>query len=216
MASAMRPTRQNVLRLDYMRGLLSNDWFNPAFPLASEEILQANRQLAAGFLRALILGPDEGHPDRTPTQKHHVAKGLRLESVLQEFLIPLRIPASTDAQRFIGLMLQLRRALDRDADEICDVYVMSPTETRRRRLNDEGRIPNLFQGEYPVNPRNERGSIYPGDREIHAPNRVTFQLHMVTLTDTEDRSVVAANVPVIAVWIPARLGAPWIVQDDDP
>jgi hypothetical protein len=215
MASSMRPTRQNVLRLDYMRGRLSNDWFNPAYPLASDEVLEANRQLAANFLRTLTLSPDEGHPDRTPTQRHQVAKGLPLERILRDLLVPFRIPASTDAQHFTGLMLQLRRALDRDEGELCDIYLMSPTETRRRSLNDESRIPNLFQGEYPVNPRNMRGSIYPGDRNIHAANRVTLQLHMVTLTDREDRSVIAANVPVVAVWVPARLGAPWIVQDDD-
>lgn len=215
MASAMRPTRQNVLRLDYMRGQLINDWFNPAYPLASEEVHQANRELTQSFLRSMTLAPDEGHPERTATQTHRVAKGITLERVLGDLLVPLRVPASMDAQRFTGLMLQLRRALDRDPEELCDFYQMSPTEARRRSVNEEGRIPNLFQGEYPVNPRNVRGSIYPGDREIHAPNRVTLQLHMVTLTDKEDRSIIAADVPIVAVWVPSRLAAAWIVQDDD-
>src|SRR5439155_15040917 len=43
MSSSMRPTRQNVLRLDYMRGLVSNNWFNAGYPLASDDVLNANR-----------------------------------------------------------------------------------------------------------------------------------------------------------------------------
>jgi hypothetical protein len=215
MSRAMRPTRQNVLRLDYMRGLLSNDWFYPGYPLASEDVLSANRELTAAFLGTLALVPNEGHPERTPIQRHSVAAGLSLERALGDLLVPLRIPASTDTQRFTGVMLQLRRALDRSSDELCDLYLMSPSETRSRGLNEEGRIPNLFQGEYPVNPRHLRGTIYRGDREVHAANRVTIQVHMLTLTDREERTVVARDVPVLAVWIPARLGAGWIVQDDD-
>ena len=132
MAPTMRPTRQNVLRLDYMRGLLSNDWFYPAYPLAGDDIFEANRALAVGFLRTLTLTPDDGHPDRTPAQRHQLAKGISLARMLRDLLVPLRIPASTDTQRLTGVMLQLRRALDRDDGELCDIYVMSPGETRRR------------------------------------------------------------------------------------
>ena len=143
-----------------------------------------------------------------------MASGVPLETALRDLLVPLRVPASTDAQRFTGLMLQLRRALDRDPSESCDVYVMSPTETRRRGLNEEGRIPNLFQGAYPVEPRNLRGSIYSGDRDVRGPNRVSIQIHTLTLTDADDAPV-ADRVPVVAVWVPSRLGAPWIVQDEE-
>jgi hypothetical protein len=214
MSPVMRPTRQNVLQLDYMRGLLCNDWLNPAYPLASADVLEANRQLAAGFLGSLALRADDGHADRTPTQRHEVARGVPLETALRDLLVPLRVPASTDAQRFTGLMLQLRRSLDRDPNELCDIYLMSPTETRRRGLSEEGRIPNLFQGAYPVEPRSQRGSIYPGDRDIHAPNRVGIQIHMLTLTDSNDATV-ATSVPIVAVWVPSRLAAPWIVQDEE-
>jgi hypothetical protein len=214
MSPAMRPTRQNVLRLDYMRGLLSNQWFYPAYPIAGVDLLEANRQLVTTFLQSLVLSPNDGHPDRTPTQRHHIAGGVALETALRDLLVPLRVPASTDAQHFIGLMIQLRRALERDPTETCDIYLMSPTETRQRSLSEEGRIPNLFQGAYPVEPRNQRGSIYPGDREIHAPNRVSIQIHMLTLADTSGATV-AERVPIVAAWVPSRLAAPWIVQDEE-
>ncbi len=213
MSPSLRPTRHNVLRLDYMQGLLSNEWLAPAYPLATPDILEANRWLVSNFLNGLEMLPDDGHPDRTDAQRHLLAQDIRLETILQDLLIPLKIPASTDAQRFTGLMLQLRRALDRDLNELCHVYRMSPGEERQRGLKREGRITNLFQGAYPVE-RVRRGSIYPGDRELHAPNRVTIQIHLLRLTDV-DNAELATQVPVVAVWVPSRLAAGWIVQDND-
>ena len=189
-----------------------NNWFNPAYPLASEEVLQANRTLVHCFLATLTMQPDDGHPERTAIQRHRIAQGVSLEVALRDLLVPLKVPASTDAQHFTGLMLQLRRALERDPHETCTVYLMSPSEVRNRSVGEEGRIPNLFQGEYPVE-RSKRGSIYPGDRAIRAPNQVTIQIHMLTLTDRAERPLVA-RVPVVAVWVPSRLAESWIVQDD--
>lgn len=214
MSPSLRPTRNQVLNLDYMRGLLSNDWLAQDYPLAADEVLESNRNLVSGFLQQLAMGPDDGHPGRTTAQKHLMANDVRLETVLQDLLVPLKVPDYLDTQRFTGLLLQLRRALERDANELCQIFRMSPGEVRERGLNDKGKIPNLFQGAYPVEPRNQRGSIYPGDREIHAPNRVTIQIHILTLTDAGDQPL-ATQVPVIAVWVPARLAAAWIVQDED-
>src|SRR5262249_48940350 len=101
---------------------------------------------------------------------------------------------------------------DHNPNELCRVYRMSPEEARERGLGADGRISNLFQGANPVEPRNLRGSVYPGDRDLHAANQVTVQIHMLTLTDADGRAL-AVEVPVVAVWMPARLGAGWIVQD---
>lgn len=212
----LRPTRQNVLQLDYMRGLLSNDWVSPHYPLGTPDVQEANRWLVSNFLDSLEFLPNDGHPARRPAQRHSVAEDVRLETVLQDLLVPLRVPASTDSQRHTGLMLQLRRALDRNPDELCTVYRMSQSEERgRRTLPEDGRLPNLFQGAYPVEPRSQRGSIYPGDREIHHANRVTVQIHMLDLRGEHGAELAESRVPVVATWVPARLAAGWIVQDED-
>jgi hypothetical protein len=46
---------------------------------------------------------------------------------------------------------------------------------------------------------------------------VTVQIHMLRLTQDSGQGdeVIAVQVPVVAIWIPSRLGAPWIVQDED-
>lgn len=212
MSPMLSPTRQNVLQLDYMRGLISNSWLDPSYPLGAPDAIEANRGLVSNFLDGLQFLPDEGHPDRTPVQRHLLAQDVRLETVLQDLLVPYRIPTPSDSQKFTGLLLQLRRAIELTPNELCSVYWMSPHETRRRSLKAEGRISNLFQGANPAK-KNGQGSVYPGDRELHHPNRVTIQLHILTLMDQQD-NIQGENVPVIAVWIPSRLAAGWIVQDD--
>ncbi len=213
MSPRLSPTRRNVLRLDYMRGLISNSWLDPSYPLGAPDAIEANRWLVSNFLDGLELLPDDGHPDRTSVQRHLLAQDVRLEMVLQDLLVPYRIPTPNDSQKFTGLLLQLRRAIEQNPNELCNVYRMSPDETRRRGLNAEGKISNLFQGAYPVE-RSRRGSVYPGDRELHHPNRVTIQVHMLTLTDQQN-NIQGENVPVIAVWVPSRLAAGWIVQDEE-
>ena len=61
---------------------------------------------------------------------------------------------------------------------------------------------------YPL-PR--RGEVYPGDRAIRDDDNVTVQIH--TLKLMRDKQEVAQNVPVLAVWVPARLARAWIAQD---
>ena len=39
---SLRPTRANVLDLDYMRGRFSNSWFDPTYPLAPPSVLEEN------------------------------------------------------------------------------------------------------------------------------------------------------------------------------
>jgi hypothetical protein len=91
---------------------------------------------------------------------------------------------------------------------------MSPNERRRRGVDDNGEVTNLYQGEAPVNPRERRGEVYPGDRAIRENDIVTVQIHRLDLTHQDN--VVARDVPVIAVWVPARLGRGWVVQDPQP
>ena len=48
-----------------------------------------------------------------------------------------------------GLLLQLSRALERDPDEFCAVYRMSPATGRERGVDATGEVTNLFQGQAP-------------------------------------------------------------------
>jgi hypothetical protein len=132
---------------------------------------------------------------------------------MEQLLIPFRFIAAEDTQGVTGLLLQLAHAVEQDGNERCTIVRMSPNFARQRGVDEDGRVLNLFQGAAPVRPLELRGSIYPGDREIHEPDAVTIQVHTLSLTQGEGDPVVARDVPVIAVWVPARMAIPWVVQD---
>ena len=131
--------------------------------------------------------------------------------VLEQLLVRMRITGTLDSQRNTGMLLQLSRALESVPDELCTIYRMSRGEKRHRGVKENGEVTNLFQGEAPVHPRQRRGEIYPGDRAIRDQGTVTIQIHMLDLT--QEDNVVMETVPVIAVWMPARLARAWVSQD---
>lgn len=210
--AALRPCRHNVLEFDYMRGRFSNDWVVPRVVLASDAVVQTNRQVVSSFIQGLAFEEDDGHPDRTEVQQHHVCRNIPLRVAIERLLVAMRVTGITDSQRNTGLLLQLSRALEDDPDEICTIYNISPAKRRTRGIDENGEVTNLFQGEAPVYPRERRGEVYPGDRAIRDNDNVTIQLHTLDLTRGEQ--VVSDNVPVLAVWVPSRLARTWIAQEE--
>lgn len=208
---ALRPCRNNVLEFDYIRGRFSDDWVNPRIVLASDPVLDANRQTVSAFIQRLNLADDQGHPDRTDIQRHQACEDVPLRRVMEELLIKMRITGMTDSQRNTGLLLQLSKALEDNPDEVCAVYRMSGGRNRQRGVDEDGEVTNLFQGAAPVHPRALRGTVYPGDRDIHHDENVSIQIH--TLDLTRDDAVIVGNVPIVAVWVPARLARAWISQE---
>ncbi|MDE2816048.1 MAG: alpha-1,4 polygalactosaminidase [Chloroflexota bacterium] len=209
--NALRPCRNSVLEFDYIRGRFSDEWVAPRVVQATDAVLGANQQTVTRFITETSFANQEGHPDRTDTQRHDVASGLRLNNVMHRLLIPMRIPSSRDSQRMTGLLLQLSKALEANPNELCTVYRMSPLTGRERGIDSSGEVTNLFQGKAPVSPRERQGEVYPGDQAIRENQDVSVQIHMLDLT--RDGKVVQRDVPVLAVWVPARLAIGWIEQD---
>lgn len=208
----LSPCRRNVIQYDYARGTYADEWFAPRVVLVPAAVLDENRKIVGSFLNALTLTPDLGSPHRKPAQLHELAQGVSLQSALEGLLIPFRFTAPEDTQELTGLMLQLAHALESNPNETCTIYRISPRYIRERGVDEAGRIANLFQGADPVNPPERRGSTYPGDRELHNPSQVTVQIHSLQLTSGGNAIAGASNVPVIAVWVPARMAIPWITQ----
>ena len=206
----LKPTRANVLDLDYMQDRVSNDWFYPGAPHYSNTALARNRQLSQDLIERYQWGPDSGHRDRTEMQRHLVSQGVSLRQLYDEFLTRFSTPRPEDSRRFTGVLLQIEAYLESHSDATCTLYRMSPGTERRRELTDGGTINYLFQGESRAAGGHRNGDVYPGDMSVIADAGLTLQLH--TLTLRREGTDVATNVPAIALYVPEEMAAEWLVQ----
>lgn len=211
---ALRPCRNNVIQFDFMRGRFSDDWVAPRVVLSAATVVQANRNVVANFIRDLEFVDNDGHPDRTDVQRHQECTDIPLRDAIERLLVPFRITGTTDSQRHTGMLLQLSKALEDNPDEVCTVFRMSPASRRRRGIDENGEVTNLFQGAAPVLPLERRGEVYPGDQAIREDADVTIQIHTLDLSREENgvQREVMRDVPVIAVWVPERLARGWLDQ----
>ncbi len=208
----LRPTRDSVLDLDYVRGNFVNKWYEPRAPHHSSEAIPQNRTVVERFRAGLHFVPDPGDPRRLDSQRHLIVTDVPLREAYGELLAQLRVTSPSDSLRFTGLLLQIRTYLEEHPGATCTLYVMRPDMDRVsfRSVDGSGEIPEggLFQGAYP----DTRGEVYRGDRQLRARRGLTIQIHRLDQVRWE-REVVAVDVPIIAVWVPRELAAGWIAQD---
>jgi len=211
---SLRPTRASILDIDYVRPPTAG-WTYPRVPHEPSGAVEENKTLVRDFLGGLTLTPNVGDAQRTDIQRHFVATGISLRRVFEDFLTRLRVPSLTDNQVFTAALIILDAYLLHQPNATCTVFQISQGGLRDRGVNDDGEIINLFQGEAPVNPVERRGDVYPGDRAIRGTDGVTLQVHMLNIRENASRgsSVIASNVPVVALWIDPQISDDVIVQD---
>jgi len=208
---ALRPTRVEVLDLAYVQDNFSDRWFDPRSPHESEEAVVQNRAVVTTFLGSLTLQDDEGHPHRTPIQRHRVATNVSLQHAYEHLLVPFKLLGQLDQHSYLGLQLQVKAYLEEHPDAQCTVYQMSGGQLRDRGI-DRGHIRQLFQGANYEDGR--RTVVYPGDREIRTRERLTIQIHNLRLTQAGGSDI--PNILAVAVWVPSAMSEAWIVQTDTP
>ena len=212
----LRPTRSNVLDLDYMRGGFSQKWFQPRYLAAPSDVISANRLTVERFLQHREFEDYPAHHDNSAATRHRRITDLPLDEVLENLLIPYRMIHPNDSQNYTGLLLQLSRALDQHPDEVCTLILMGPHdggELRSRKVNDHGRlVANLFQGANPSRGP-KKGERYPGDSAIGSGDSVAIQVHRLDLIHQKEKHKVREDIAVPAVWVPRRMGRNWLVQE---
>lgn len=211
--SSLRPTRRQVLDLDYQHDVFSNAWFWPKVPHGSEELLEANRQTVSRFMEGVPWRDDEGDPRRTPDQIHLVAQQIPLRRAYEELLIPLRFTDERDSQLFTGALLQIDDYLQENPDAACTVCRMSKGSERMRSVNDDEEIPTLFQGANYADAAH-RDEVYPGDERIRATEGLTIQIHTLEVRQKNRGPIIAGDVPTVAVWVPSSMSRDWLVQEE--
>lgn len=210
--TSLRPTRRQVLNLDYRQDTVSDDWYWPKVPHGTTELISANQTTVRDFVQRFDWHPDAGDPRRTPEQIHLVVEDVRLKQAYEDLLMPLRLTDERDSQLFTGLLLQIEDYLQRHSDTVCTIYQMSGGNRRVRSVNQDEEIPTLFQGANYANGA-KRDVVYPGDERVRAATGISIQIHTLEVHSQGRGSVVASNVPAIAVWVPAAMAREWLVQE---
>jgi hypothetical protein len=205
----LQPTRSSIRTAGYVRDVLSDDWFYDSRPAIDADTLR-NQRSAFETLKAECNFEALGEESTPPGQRHSVARDVPLSRVL-EVLASLRSVDLANSLRFTGLQLQLS-ALPEDVAivERVDVYLMRPVGEWERATDENGSISELFQGESPATKNAKRGASYVGDRKILTDEKISLQLHELSLTYPSGQRV--EDVPVMAIWVPKRLAKGWYVQ----
>jgi len=207
----LQPCRSSVIQQDIVRGNYSDDWFYPKMLRMSPGAIAANRALFEGVQARFRFQADQRFT--LPAQRHLICENAALIEVLDEVLLKYRIEDPLDTQNSIGFLLQvsqaLKRAERRNEIELANLYVMRPDFQGSRGVENGklGSARRLLQGKT----KTARGENYPGDHVFIAPDRISVQLHVFNLTENGHPTI--EQVPVLAVWIPARLEVDWVVQD---
>ena len=210
LAQSLRPTRLSVMP-DIYRHLQVLEWTQQLQPWTHEEDarVDSNWEVIGEFLDGLLFQEDPGSEQRTVEQRHALAEDVPLVRVLEDLLVRIRF-SWRDAPIFSATELAIQWHLKTSPSATASVYRMAAQRSllqgggkRRRQIDDDGRIVNLFQGAAPVQPVALRGSVYPGDRRIHAPEAVTVHIHDLDLTDSaQPPNLLKGHVPAVAVWVP--------------
>jgi hypothetical protein len=206
---SMRPTRANVIDVAYSRMRFGDEWVVPNGPHDSNDAVAANRALFDHFRAANTFGPYSGLDTRQNSRRNLVIENVPLQLVHEELLTRYRVSRLEDSEQFGAMLRLILLHLIAEPDDTCTVFLMAEGERRRRAYRDD-KIDQLFQGRQYANQGGERVVTYPGDREVRAPSGIS--VHMGYLDLGEPNALVGANIPYIAVWIPAGMARDTLSQ----
>jgi hypothetical protein len=206
----LRPTRDNVIDVAYERAQFGDDWVYPNSPHESAEAVVTNRALFNAFRQTHPFRPYDGL-DRRHQKSHRnlVVSGLPLRVAHEELLTRYRVSRLEDSSRMGPLLRLVQRRLIECPEDTCSVFLMAEGHSRHRGYQDD-QISYLFQGRQFATQGGERVETYPGDRAVRSPNGISIQMSYLDLG--ERVSLVAENVPHLAVWVPAELARDTLLQ----
>ena len=217
---SLKPTRRNVLDLDYQNVNFAADWFYPRAPHFTARSVEHNRALVATLVSSLQFAPTDGHSERTDVMCHGHAR-VTLEELFKTFLTQFQFADPNDSQRFTGLLLQVREFLDRIPDATAGIFLMSWNATggqnpRVRTLDENSELASsgtFFQGASIARGQFKTGDVYPGDRAIRPADEFTLQIHLLNLQARNAGPAAIERVPALAIWLPPTMGGDMLIQD---
>lgn len=187
----MKATRHNILKTPYLRAKLKQGWYWPRAPYLARPAQQQSTRMISALREAMEFKACEQDP------RHLVARGVSLQSVYTNLLVLLAYPEERDAVNLCAINCQISLMLEKSPETACTIYLMDNGKSRRRELR-HGLIPQLFQGRSSA----EDADRYPGDRTFLEEDKVTIQVHNLSVIDSEndekyeDVFTVAVHLPI--------------------
>jgi len=227
----LRLTRPNIIYNDLDQDFFGEEWFIIRAPHDTDSLIDANKRTIQEFISSHIQNfiPDSGHNERTELQKHLTLE-LELSEVLK-FLNRLKFTRESDSQTFSSLRGLINSYIVENSDETGFFYLISSRiendnvvqVNRKRRLKRHDEIQQLFQGKQPTKDGQYRkGEVYPGDRRIRQQDKISIQIHRLSLRDSNGDEIIDENgsqifddVPSIAIWVPESVGKDIVRQPDN-
>ena len=198
----LKPTRDNVLDIDYTRGPEAGRWYYPLPPIGDINLVKCNRSAVTNLRSILDLAADKGDERRTEAQRHLVDHSVSLKELLARLLVPWHLATADDSRDFMAILLTLQHSIETLGDQLCSVYMMSSNRPQGRSLS-KGRI-EPFQG------RNA-STGYPGDRRLIHEGQLSIQIHHYPSVLHCSRTI-AEDVDHLCIHLPNRLVRSMVVQ----
>jgi hypothetical protein len=206
----LRPTRNNVIDIPYMRLRFGDNWLYPKEPQHTPEAVEDNRRLFEQFRAAHTFEAHDGLDLRQQrSDRNLVIRNASLRAVHEELLTRFRVPRLEDSQQMVPLLRLIQLHLIEHPDALCTVFLMAGGERRRREYADDRVQP--FQGPQYATQNGQQVRTYPGDAQVRNDQQLTVQMYYFDIRTPNDE-LLAENVPLIAVKVPPAMGRDTLVQ----
>lgn len=214
----LKPTRANVIGLG-IRRIPVNGWLVPAAMQNDDNAAAANRTLLGSVVPKWT--KVYGNPVNAATllkgvasSPHDVIEAVPLRSVLEDFLLDVRVRDARDAEEHSAMLIALSSMLAKDDTLKVDVFLMNRLQTGyRTRVAGHGLAANHRYA--PVNQYFSQSAGTVNDRDHCFDDRISIQLRKFDLgTHQRDQSQAdIKGVTWFALNVPNRLRKALLVEE---
>jgi hypothetical protein len=216
----LNPTRASVIGLDTDRISLTAGWNFPTRLHKDATALEQNLTLLENIVERLAseyglvdaASHDAFKDLRVNSRRNKLIEAVPVAEILADFMLRFRVPDYADSSLHTVLTMALNAAMEKNPDELCDVFVIGNLEPQMRTLTPTGRINQLFVGKSPNTDDFEK-LTYVGDAALFGSDRLALQLRTYDLRVHRDGPAIATHVPWYALHLPQRMIRDAVIED---
>lgn len=220
LTSMLNATRPNVVGMGTRR-IPADGWMVPDVMQRDDEAANANRKLLLSVsekwnvefgapLNAAIFPQFKGVKDSSP---HFVHQSIPLKSVLEDFLLEVKVKDPTDAEEHSAMLIAIAALLRTTPRLEADVFLMNNLAPGYRTRN-AGRGVDAKHRFAPVNQYFSQSAAAVNDRSFCSKERVSLQLRRFNLgtTQRESGSADIMGVTWFALHVPSKLRKDLLIE----